>query len=665
MSGVQLQDEYWNLGFGVPDAKTVFPPTLLFDRYRNSQSDYNHFIKPNTLHHASVNSDSKETGTIRDSQKRHKWVKRSEKEAIYHGESIKAKGHVLLSEKEGYSANNEHDTRRDNFNNITWPSVFGKSSVGNYKNVSVLGTMGQKLNGWNRVRSLSEIGSRRVGNYPSDFNLGASHHQVNDTNFSVAHTSLNKHTRHRSHDRFHSIRTRNILWSTELGSATAEYQNNPKIRPAGHQLSDSSPSIVRQEDDISSTAGHQNSDSTANRQAKEHNRRNRNTRRQQTEDKRHGNLKIFHSLDRDRFNDFGTSKEKQSNTVWDGSDLGINGFSDSTWYNDFGTERQQDNTAQHRFDSARRLHRISGWHGESGRSKYGKGGAQDPYDSRGNLFDYNIRHRDSGSESVKDVSKYQNRFDTRFVEDTSYSDTGPGGNVIQISGENQEYGDLQHSFHSASSQSDDVRWPSDTDTIMEDGRQNSVNMHTTSDSEVHGNYRTGREKHDPEQDKLDFHRNRFGGITWDEGYSSESGYHVPEFSQVPEFYSNKNRFSDTSWHSEYSLQAKKQYVPAHEQADGERLKNHRTDGAVSFRHRGHLQTATDPTGAATGYTLPNGTRVVRLRRVVFYRKPETPPQEDSLKTFADIAKGIIQKKVAKCKYSIRDTTNEFRANCTG
>jgi hypothetical protein len=652
MRGVQLQDEYWNFGFWVSDSKTVFPPTLLFHRYRNTQRDYNQFIKPSTPHHAWVNFGFKETGTIRDSQNRDRWVKRSEKEVINHSDSITGKSHVLLHKREGNSENNEHDTRRDNFNNITWPSVFGKGSVGNYKNDSVLGTLERKLKEPNRVRSPSDIGSRRVDNYTSD--LGASQHQVNDTNFSVAHTSLDKHNGHSSHDRHHSVKTRNIMWSTELGSVTAE-----------HQLSAFSPSIMRQEDDSPSMAGHKKSASTANRQAKEHIYLHKNTGRQQTEDKRHDILQSFHIFERSRFNDFGTSKEKKSNNVWDESDLGINRFSDSTWHNDFGTERQQDNTAQNRFDSARRLHRIiTRRHGASGRSNYGKGGAQDRYDSAGNLFDYNIRHRDSGSDSVKDVGKYKNSFDSRFIEDKWHSHAGTGSDVLQISGKNQDDGDLQHSFNSARSQFGDVRWPSDTDTITEGGKQDSVNMKTTSDSEGQGNYHRGTEKHDPGQDKFDFHRNRFGGLTWDNGYSSGSGYHLPEFSQLHEFDSNKNRFLGTSWHSEYSFHGEKQHVPPHEQADGERIKNQHTDGAVSFHHRGHPQIATDPPDAVTSYTLPNGTRVVRLKRIVLYRKPETPPQEDSPRTFADIAKGIIQKKVAKCKYSIRGSTKEFRAKCT-
>ena len=673
MSAVQLQEEYWNFGFWVPNSKTVFTPNLTFHQYENPKSDHNQFTKANTLHHARVNSDLNETGTILDSQKIDKWVKRSEKEVIHPGDSIKVKRQVLLNEKEGYSENSEHDTRI-NFNNITSPSDLGKGSVGNYKNDSVLGTSGQKLNKSNSVRILSDNGSRRASNYQSDFDIRASHHQVNDVNSTVAQTSLDTHNGRSSHDR-------RVMWSSEFASVTAEHLNSPATGPAGYQSSNSVPSILSQGDSLSSFEQRQNS-STAKRHAKEQIHRNINRGIQQTENERQGNLQSFHIFERNSFNNFGTHKEKQSKNVWDESDLGINRFSDSTWYNDFGTGSPHDITEQSRSDYARRPHSIAARHGDSGRNNYGSGGAQDMYDSVRNLFDYNIRHRDSGTTSVKDVSKYQNSFDNHFVEDTRYSDTGTGTDVIQISGENHEDGGLQHSFYSAKSQFGDVKWPSNTDTITVGGKQDIVNTRTTSDSEVYGNkqdivntrttsdsevygnYRRGTEKHDPGEDKFYFHRNRFGGITWDDGYSSGSGYHVPEFSQVHEFDSDENRFRGTSWHNEYSLHTEKQQVPEHENADGERIKNQHTDGAASFHHGRHRQIATDTPDAVATYTLPNGTRVVRHRRIVPYRKLETSTQQDSSRTFAYIAKGIIQKKVAKCKYSIRGSINEFRAKCT-
>jgi hypothetical protein len=68
--------------------------------------------------------------------------------------------------------------------------------------------------------------------------------------------------------------------------------------------------------------------------------------------------------------------------------------------------------------------------------------------------------------------------------------------------------------------------------------------------------------------------------------------------------------------------------------------------------------ARSPT-AVTSYILPNGTKVVRLRRIVLYRKLQTSPDKESPRTFADIAKGILQKKVAKCMYSIHWSTSKF------
>jgi len=661
MRGVQLQDEHWNFGFWVPNSKTVFTPTLSFHQYKNPQRDYNQFTTANTLQHARVNFDLNDTGTIRDSQK-NRWVKRSEKEVTHPSDSIEVKSQVLLNEKEGYSENSEHDTRI-NFNNITRPSDLRKGNVGNYKYDSVLSTSGQKLNKSNSVSILSDNGARRVSNYPSDFDLGASQHQVNDVNSTTVHTSLDTNSGHSSHDRYQSVRTRNSMWPSEFGSVTAEHLNNRAIGPAGYQSMNSDTSIVSQEDDSSSILGHRKSDFTANMQAKEQINRKEIVGKQQTIDERHGSLRSFNFFERKRFNNVGTNKEKQRKNILDESELGINRFRDSTWYNDFGTESQHDNTEKNRFDYARRLHNITAWHGDSGRNNYGTDGAQDMYDSGRNFFDYNIRHRDSGTTSVKDISKYQNSFNNRFIEDTRYNDTGTGTDVIQISGENQD-GGLQHSFYSAKSQFGDVRWPSDTDTITVGGKQDIVNVQTTSDSEGYGNYRGGTEKHESGQDKFDFHRNRFEGITWHNGYGPGSGYHVPEFSQVHEFDSDKNRFSGNLWHNEYSLHREKQHVPAQEEADGERIKNQHTDGAASFHHGGHRQIATDTPDAVTTYTLPNGTRVVRHRRIVLYRKPETPTQQDSPRTLAHIAKGIIQKKVAKCKYRIRGSINEFRAKCT-
>jgi len=657
MRGVQLQDEYWNFGFWVPNSKTVFTPTLSLHQYKNPHRDYNQVTINNTLQRARVNFDLNETGTIRDSQKR--WVKRSEKEVTHPSDSIKVKSQALLNEKEGYSENSEHDTRI-NFNNITRPSDLGKGSEGNYKNDSVLGTSGQILNKSNSVRILSDSGARRVSNYPSGFDLGTSQHQVNSA---MVHTSLDTHNGRSSHDRYQSVRTRNVLWSGEFGSVTAGHLNNPATGPAGYQSRNSGPSIVSQEDDSPSILGHRKSDFTAKRQANEHTHRKGNLGRQQTIDERHDSLRSFNIFERKRFNNVGTNKEKQSKNVLDESDLEINRFSDSTRYNDFGTESQHDNTEKNRFDYARRLHSIIAWHGDSGRNNYGTAGAQDMYASGRNFFDYNIRHRDYGTTSVKDVSKYQNSFNNRVIEDARYNDTGTGTDVIQISGENQD-GGLQHSFYSAKSQFGDVRWPSDTDTITVGGKEDIVNMQTTSDSEGYGNYRKGTEKHEPGQDKFDFHRNRFEGITWHNGYGPGSGYHVPEFSQVHEFDSDKNRFSGNSWHNEYSLHREKQHVPAYEEADGERKKNQHTDGGASFHHGGHRQIVTDTPDAVTTYTLPNGTRVVRHRRIVLYRKPETPTQQNSPRTLAYITKSIIQKKVAKCKYRIRGSINEFRAKRT-
>jgi hypothetical protein len=616
MTGVQLQEEFWNSGLWVPDSKIVFSPPLVLPSYRISQRDYSNFIKPTAPHQAGVNFDYNETGKRRDSKIIYVLAKDSEKEMQNHSDSVDDRTNVLLNEREGYNEN-EYDTRRHLFNNITWHTEMGKSRVGYYESDYGLDKSEHKLNEPNTVGDPSDNGSRKVDNYGSYSDTQTSGHQENDPNINTGHTLLVKH----------------------------KGNEDDPLREGHRQL------------------GHQKGDSTA----KQGGDRNRNTVGQQTiADKLDGSLQSIQDFERNHFSDFDTSRGGQVRGRYD---LGINHFRDVTRQSSFGTERKQDNEVQRKLDSEKSPYNNIAWHSDSDRSKVRKDYTQDSHDSGRNNFDFEKWHSDSDKKNEKDSSNYKDGSGSLFTEDTWYSDTGTGGEGLRISGENEEGGNVQHSHDSILSPFGDVIWPSVADTTMEGqhtsaGKQESINMQKTFDSEGYhfgevnetGNYGSTAGNHGPGHDEFNVQRNHFADTMWNNGYSSGSGYHVPEFNEH-ELDSNRNRFSGTSWQSDYSLDGKRQHVPTYEEARGEPTKNQYTGGAMPFHHGGHplragTRVATGPPTAVTSYMLPNGTKVVRLRRIVLYRKPQTSPQEESPRTFADIAKGIVQKKVAKCMYSI-------------
>jgi hypothetical protein len=629
IDGVQLQEEFWNSGFWVPDSKIVFSPPLLFPSYRTSQRGHGNLIKNTAPPHAGVNVDYNETGTSRDSKKIYVLADDSKKEMQNHSDSNDDTTRVLLNEHEGYNENGEYDTRKSGFNNITWNIKLGKSRLRYYESDFGLDISGYKLNEPNRVENLSDIGSRTMENYGSDSDTQMLGHQANDPNVSAGHTLLVKHNGH---------------------------EHLP--REGYSQLE------------------HKKGDSTKKKPVKQNNDFNGNIARQETtEDERDGSLQSIQDFERNYFSGFDISRERQ---VRDRYGLGRNHFSDVTRQRGFGTGRE-DNQVQRRYDSERSLYNIIAWHSDSDRSKVTKNYTQDDHDLRRNNFDFDKRHSDSDNKSEKATSKHEDGFGTHFTGDTWNSDIGTGSDEFRISGENQDSDKVQHPQDLVRSPFGDDIWPSDTYTITEGqhiskDKQESVSMQATFDSgrynfseeERNGNYGTAAVgNHGPRQDEFNIQRNRFGDIMWHNGYSSGSGSHLPELKQVYEPYSNQ--FTGTSWQSDYSLGGERQYVPTYEEAGGERTNNQYISEAMPLHHGGHplrtgTRVATGPPTAVISYMLPNGTKVVRLRRIVLYRKPQTSSQEESPRTFTDIAKGIIQKKVAKRMYTMERSNNGFDVN---
>lgn len=588
ITGVQLQEEFWRSRFWVPDSKTVFSPPLLFPGYSVSQRDYSNFIKP-TGHQAEVNIDYNEAGKRRGSKTINVLATDSEKEMQNYSESVDGRTHVLLNEQEAYKEN-EYETRRNRFSNIPWHTELGKSRGGYYESDFGFDTSVHKLNEQNTVGDLSDNGSRKVDNYRSYSTTETSRHQVNDP-------SRGRH------------------------------------RQLGRQDNDSAINTVRQE----TIAG-----------------------------KPDRSLHNIRDFERNHFSDFDTSRGRQ---VWGRYDLGINHFSDVTRQSGFGTERKHENEVQRKLDSERTLHNNTAWHNDSNRSKVTEDYAKENHESRRNHFDFEKWHSDSNMKSKKGGGNYKDGSSNRFTEDTWNSDIGTGSDKLRISGQNEDDGHVQHSHDLISSPFGDVTWPSVADTIMEEqrtseGKQDSTNMQPTFDSE--GNHFGEENRNDnygspignrgPEQEEFNPETNRFGDIMWHDGYNPESDHHVPEFNEEYELDSPINPFSGTSWHSDYSLGEERQHIPPYEEADNEPTKNQYTSAAMPFHHGGHTlrtgtRVATGPPTTVTSYMLPNGTKVVRLRRIVLYRKPQMSPQEKGPRSFADIAKGIVQKKVAKCMYS--------------
>jgi hypothetical protein len=656
MTGVQLQNEYWNSKFWVPDSEVVFSPPLLFPHYRIPQRDYDYFIKPTNPHHVGVNFDHKETDVGRDSENISSWVKNFGKEVQNDGGPIDGRSHVQNEKSE----NIEYDTIKNSFNNITWGTDYGKDGVENHKSDFRLNVSDYQLNYKNGEASPSNVGSNKVDNYRSGYDSVMAENHENDLNTSVMNTSLVKHNGHR--------------WE--------QNQNYSDIRPVRRQFNEHSPAIMGQEDGPSTEGhrqlGHQTSGSAANNTSQRSDHNIYTTRQEINEEKRDGRLQRIHSFEGNRFSDSDANREKQGfedKNFRDRYNLGSNRFREKTWQSDLDTDGNRDSKMQSGFDSKRSLHSTIAWNGDSGRSKEQKDGTQGKRDSGQNNFSKWYRH--SGSNSEVEVSSYQNDFDSRFNSDRWYSDTGIGEERLRILGENHRDDNVQHSYYSVSNSFGDV-WLGDADTIAEGhhtSRGKQANVQNIFDSERHhfdevnwqNNYRTSTAKNEPGHDEFNFQRHRLGDETWDSGYSSESAYRVPDINQEHGFDSSRNHFSGTSWQSDYSFGGERQGVPVYTEAEGELIGNQYTGANVPFHHGGHplragTRVATGPPTAITSYILPNGTRVVKLRRIVLYRKLQTSPGEDSSRTFADIAKGILQKKVAKCTYSVHWSTSKFQ--CT-
>lgn len=638
MTGVQLQSEYWNSKFLVPDSEVVFSQPILFPRYRIPQRDNNYFIKPTNPHHAGVNFYNKETDVNRDSGNIGSWVKNFGKEMQNDGGSIDGRRH----EQNEKSKNNEYGTTRNIFNNITWGTEYGKDGVENHKSNFGLNISGYQLNDKNREASPSNISYKKVDNYGSVYDLDMTGNRKNDPNTSVIHTSLVKHNGHR-------------------GEQNQDYSD---IRPV--QYSESSPTIMGQDGPSTEghrRLGHRKSGSAANNPS-EHSDHNINTERQKiNEEKLDGSFQRISSFEGNRFSDFDTNREKQrfeDKIVRDGYNLESNHFRDKTWQSDLDTKGNRDNKMPSGFDSKRSLHSIIAWNGDSGSIKGQKEGTQGKRDSGRNNF--GKWHSHSGSNGEVEVSSYQKDFDSRFNPDRWHSDTGRGDESLRLLGENHGDSNVQHSYYSARNSFGDV-WLGDTDAITEGqhiSRDKEATVQNIFNSGGHGfdekwqnNYRTSTAEYEPGQEEFNFQIHRLGDVLWDSGYSSGSKYRVPDFNQEHEFDSSRNRFSGASWQSDYSFGGERQHIPVYTEADGELVKNQYTGANVPFHHGGHplrawTRVATGPPTAVTSYILPNGTRVVKLRRIVLYRKLQTSLDEDSPRTFADIAKGILQKKVAKC-----------------
>jgi hypothetical protein len=637
MSGVRLQSEYWKSKLWVPDSEVVFAqPLRLFPSYGHPQPDYDYFIKPTNSHHADVNFDHKETNVSRDFDNIGSWVKYFGKEVQNDDGSIDVRSH----EQNEKSKNNEYETGTYILNNITWNTEHGKGGMGNLRNDLGLNISEYQLNDKNRAASPS-IDLDMMGNLE------------NDPNISVKRTSLFKQTQHR-------------------GERNRNYSD---IRSVGRQFSESSPINMRPSIEGHRQLGHQMSVFVAN-EPSEHSGHSTNTARQEVnEEKRDGSLQSIYSFEGDRSSGFDINREKQGfgdKIVRGRYSLESNRLRDKLWQSDLDTGGNPDSKLQSAFDSKRGLHNIIAWNGDSGRSDEEEDGTQGKRDSGTNNFGHLQSH--SGSNSEAEVSSYQKDFDRHFNADRWYSDTGTGEERLPNFGENLGDGNVQHSYYSVKNSFGDV-WLGDTDAITEGqhtSRGKQPNVQNIFDSEEHSfdeinwqnNYHSSTEEHEPGQDEFNFQRHRFGDVKLDSDYSSGSEYLMPDFNQEHGFDSSRNRFSGTSWQSDYSLERERQHVAVYAESDGELVKNQYIGANMPFHHGGHpvrvgTRVATSPPTAVTSYILPNGTKVVRLRRIVLYRKLQTSPDEESPRTFASIAKGILQKKVAKCMYSIHWSTSKF------
>jgi hypothetical protein len=639
MSGVRLQSEYWKSKFWVPDSEVVFAqPLRLFPNYRHPQPDYDYFIKPTNSHHTDVNFDQKETNVSRDFDNIGSWFK-------YFGKEVQ-NGDVRSHEQNEKSKNNEYETATYIFNNITWDTEHGKGRVGNHRNDLGLNISEYQLNDKNRVASQS-IDLDMMGNLENDLNI------------SVKRTSLFKQKEHR-------------------GERNRNYSD---IRPVERQFSESSPIIMRQQDGPS-IEGHrhlglQKSVFVAN-EPSDHSGHSTNTARQEVnEEKRDGNLQSIYSVEGNRFSGFDTNREKQGfgdKIVRGRYSFESNRLRDKIWQSDLDTGRNPDGKFLSAFDTKRGLHNIIAWNGDSGRSDEEEDGTRSKSDWGKNNFGY--WQSQSGSNSEAEVSSYRKDYNRRFNADRWYSGTGTGEEGLRNLGENLGGGNVQNSYYSVKNSFGDV-WLDDTDAITEGqhtSRGKQPNVQNIFDSEEHSfdevkwqnNYHTPTEEYEPGQDEFNIQRHRFGDVTLGSEYSSESEYLMPDFNQEHGFDSSRNRFSGTSWQSDYSLERERQRVAVYAESDGELVKNQYIGANIPFHHGGHptrvgTRVATGPPTAVTSYILPNGTKVVRLRRIVLYKKLQTSPDEESPRTFASIAKGILQKKVAKCMYSIHWSTSKF--NC--
>ncbi|PSN52667.1 hypothetical protein C0J52_06027 [Blattella germanica] len=141
------------------------------------------------------------------------------------------------------------------------------------------------------------------------------------------------------------------------------------------------------------------------------------------------------------------------------------------------------------------------------------------------------------------------------------------------------------------------------------------------------------------------HRDRLSDV-WHRGQSGPGVHRMTSSTQViedvPIFEDGVNRYRDSKWTGGYNLGAESEG-----EVDGEPIKNPRTGTRVS---------TSIPT-VVTTYTLPNGTKVVRLRRIVRYRRPD-----EQGKSFGDVAKNLIQKKLSKLYVDVDNTRGPIRLN---
>jgi hypothetical protein len=613
MTEVRLQSEYWKSKHWLPDSEVVIPQPLLFPHYRNYQRDYNYFSKPVNSHHAEEKFDDRETHVSHVSQNIDSLVKHFGKLAQNGDRSTDSRS----LEQNEESGNSEYERPINMFNNITWDTENRKDKVENHKIDFGLNTSEYESNDKNWVEKASNFGFKKGDKYRNDYDLDIMRNHDNNLNITVKRTSLDKHNE----------------------DSAEQNRNYFDIRPVGRQFSETSPIIVQQNGfstEGSRQLGHRKGGSAVNRPS-EYSDHDINTARQHiNEEQLDGHLQKIQSFDGNHFSDFDTNRQNQGSerkVFPHRYNLASNRLIGKIWRRDFYVNGNADNIMQSEFDSKGSLDNIFAWNGDHSRSNEQQGGSQGKRDSGRNSF--GKWHSHSGSNREAEVNSYQKHFDRRYNSDMWYSDAGAGDEIRPIMGGNDGDGNV-HSLYPVSNSFGDV-WFGDTD-------------------EMTGEY-TSRDKQETAQNIFYPEGHSFDEVNWQNKYHSPSEEQEPGQVEFPfqehGFGSSRNRFSGTSWQKDYSFGGEQENVPVYAETDGELANSQYTGANVPFHHGRHplragTRVATSSPTAVTNYTLPNGTRVVRLRRVVLYRKLQTPPEEDSHRTLADIAKGILQKKVAKC-----------------